>query len=156
VVVDEAEQVGLASADDRAVQRVPGPQRAWTLGLEAAERPGRAAVGMPVQPEAGEVALQGSRGGAWGWVAQLGKDHRDLRGSAPRRLALERRGQLQHLGGRAGHPDARVGDQRGKAASPPGADPAVKRRAAHPHPAATRTGMVALGQRAHQLTPLPG
>ena len=60
VVVDEGKQVGLATGDHRAVEGVAGPQIARSSRLEAAEGLGRRPVGPGVEPEAGEVPLQGA------------------------------------------------------------------------------------------------
>jgi hypothetical protein len=59
MIIDEAEQVGLAPGDDRAVQRIPGPQLVRPGGLEPAEHlllPGIG--GRPVQLQPAEQPLQ--------------------------------------------------------------------------------------------------
>jgi hypothetical protein len=61
VVIDEREQIALAPVDGRAVQRVTGPPVVARGGLEPPEHPRGAAVGVPVQAGAGEVALDRSR-----------------------------------------------------------------------------------------------
>jgi hypothetical protein len=59
VVVDEAEQERLAPVDDRAVQRITGPQLVGPVGLEPAEGLPRRRGQLPVQRQPDEVALQG-------------------------------------------------------------------------------------------------
>jgi hypothetical protein len=45
MIVDECEEVGLAAADGRAVQGIPGPQLVRPAGLEPAER-----LALPARP----------------------------------------------------------------------------------------------------------
>jgi len=124
VVVDEAEQDGLAPGDDRAVQRIAGPQLVGPVGFEPAEHH-RVGRDRAVELQAHEVALQGAlRRRPAGLDAQ---DPGDLRGGALRVFPLERRGHRQHLGrGARRHP--RGGRHQGfEPANPPPADPPVDR-----------------------------
>jgi hypothetical protein len=100
MVVDEAEQVGLAPGDAGPVQRIPGPQLVGVVGFEAAEacRPGwRGGKGR--QARAQEHPLQGAL--VWGPAQLGGEDAADLRRRPIGVFGLERRRQLQHLGGGA-------------------------------------------------------
>jgi hypothetical protein len=125
-VIDEAEQDGLAPGDDRAVQRIPGPQLVGPVGFEPAEHR-RAGLEGAVKLQAHEVALQGALRRR---PARLGpQDPCDLRGGALGVLPLERRGHLKHLGrGPRGHP-CRGGHQGFEPAGAPPAHPPVDRLA---------------------------
>ena len=124
VVVDEREQVGLAASDLGAVQGVAGPQLIARSRLEPPERRRSGAVRAGVEPEPGEVALQGPFPRC---PAGMGGQHRrDVRSGPLGRLPFERGSQLEGLcrGPRLG--PARVGHQRVEPAAPPGSDPAVQ------------------------------
>ncbi len=60
MVVDEGEQVGLVALDHRAVEGVAGPTVVGGVGLEAPEGDRGGPVRARVQPEGGEVALDGA------------------------------------------------------------------------------------------------
>jgi hypothetical protein len=98
VVVEEGEQVGLAAADDRAVQGVPGPQLVRAGGFEPPEhrKAGRAGRGQVGDARVvGEPALQGPLTRR---PPHLGaQDPPDLRGRAIEVLPLERDRHLGHL-----------------------------------------------------------
>ena len=97
MVVDEAEQVRFPASDHGPVQCVTGPQLIGPAGLEPAEH-----LLLPVTVSGGAVQLEppeqplqgpvGRRPAAAGTQNPL-----DLRGGALRVLALQRRGQVQHL-----------------------------------------------------------
>lgn len=62
VIIEEGDEDRLASGDVRAVQRVSDPAGVGLIGLESAEHRRWCRVGAPpVEPEGGEVALQGAR-----------------------------------------------------------------------------------------------
>ena len=155
VIIDEAEQVGLAAADDRAVQRVAGPQLVGPGGLEPAEdlllpRISRRGVQLQAaeQPLQGAVRRRPARGGP--------QDPLDLRGGALGVLPFQRRRQVQHLGrgARANLPRGR--DQRLEPAGQVIPLPPVDRLIRHPDFGAVRSGMRHGGKLPHPPAPLRG
>ena len=115
VIVEEREQVGLAAADARPVQRVADPPLVRCVGFEPAEDH-RAADGGAHQLA---VVEQPQQRGFRGRVARgCAQDPGDLRGGALRVLPLERDRQLQHPGVDPGTGLADRGHQRVEAAGP--------------------------------------
>ena len=147
MVVEEREQVRLAAADARAVQRVAGPQLVRARRPRTGRTPPAAAPAGAGRSSSsrGEVALQGPlRRAPTRWARRI---RRDLRGGAVRVLPLERRRQLQHLGRgpRRALARARAPARRTRRAATPGSTgPACPAR---PAPAA-RTGRCARARRA--------
>ena len=92
VVVDEAEQVAAASAEQGAVQGIAGPEVVRRCGAEAAVGAGRPR-GRAVEPGPGEVALERAlRGRA---ALALADDRRHLGGGAAWQLPLEGEGERE-------------------------------------------------------------
>ena len=92
MIVDEAEQEHAATVDQRAVQRVPGPQLVARLGLEPPERT-RDLAALPRQPRRRQVTLDRARRRRR--ALRLHDDPVDLRRRAGRLLAPQRDRQLQ-------------------------------------------------------------
>ena len=86
MIVEEGDEDRLAAADVRAVQRVADPAGVAAVSLEPAEHRRTPVGARPVEPERGEVALQGPRRGRPPGVR--GQYHRDL--SAKQRGRLVR------------------------------------------------------------------
>lgn len=148
MVVDEREQVGLAPGDGRSVQGVAGPQVTGSRRLEPAEGFWRRPVGPGVQPEAGQVALDGALGGP---VALRGADDLGhLRARPGGDLPLERLGHVQQALLGHGLAGARDGSQRVEPAFAIGPDPPVDRPAGHTDPSVARAGVVSAGQLPHK------
>ncbi len=148
MIVDESEEVGLATGDHRTVEGVAGPQVTWAFGLEAREGLWWPAVRPGVEPESGEVPLQCSLGGTgtFGRADDLG----DLGGGAPwhSRFSASARSRSALVG----HRFALTGDgcECAEAAFSVGPDPAVDGAPGEADPSATRPGMVACGELAHE------
>lgn len=105
-----------------------------------------------LEPLANEVTLQGALGR--GAAELLSDDGCDVCCGALGLLAFQLAGQLEQLFGGARLILPRIGHQCIEAASPPRADPAIERGSRHPHARPLRGHVVALGQRAHELTAL--
>jgi hypothetical protein len=157
MVVEEREQVGLAPADRRAVQSIPGPQLVRAVGLEPPEhRLGAGAAGRERaqhradQRIGGEVALQRPLPGRPPHL--LAQDPPHLRRGPGGVLPLERDRHLDHLDRQPRAGLARIRDQRVEPAPPPRPDPPVQGVAGDPDPASGRIGVLAGGDLAHQAT----
>ena len=151
-IVDEGEQIRLATIDLRPVQGVAGPQVVGIGGLEPAEGLRRCRVGPHVQPEPNEQTLHRAlrRAITLGGPNDLG----DLGGRPLRCFALEPLGEFQ-LGWRRDRlAMAHRGGQRLEPAHPISADPTIDRVAGHPHPSTARPGVIPRSQLADQLAPL--
>ena len=152
MVVDEAEEIGLATRNNRPVQGVTGPQIPGGGGLEATKGLRRRPVGAGVEPETGEVPLQRALGGS----SPLGSadDLGHLGRRAPGHLTFERLGQVQQL--LLGHrlAGARGRGQRLEAAGAIGADPAIEGAAPDAQAPAVRPDVFAPGQLAHERAAL--
>ena len=139
VVVEEGEQVGLAAADVRAVQRVPGPQLVRAGGLEPAEhRPGRARrhqIGAAVGSSANQRCRVRSPGAHPIWARRIRRTCAAVRAGFSR---LSATAISTTSTGSRGRGLARAGHQRVEPAAPPRPDPPVQRVAGDPHPAPGR------------------
>ena len=149
MIVQEGDQVGLPSPDERAVQDVAGPQHVRGLGLEPAEHHGPARGGQVL---AGEMPLQRALR-----RRVPGGGHHDpphLRRGPLHVLPLQRRRHRQHglRGDRLAL--AVAGQQRLEPARPPGPDPPVNGLTRDLHPAPARPGVHLAGDAADHPAPL--
>ena len=152
VVVKEAEQEHAAAVDQRAVQRVPGPQLVRALGLEAPQRTPDLPA-LPRQPSRHEMTLDRSR--ARRAPLRLQDDPVNLRRRPGGLLAAKRARQLQQALRRLVRQPPRRGDQRLEPATAIRPDPAIQRRARHADPPPIGREMLPRGQRADQQAALP-
>ncbi len=149
MVVQEGDQVGLLSPDQRAVQDVAGPQHVRGLGLEPAEHGGPARGGQVL---ADEVPLQRALRRR---VARGGHhDPPHLRRGPLHVLPLQRRRHRQHA--LRGHRLALavIGQQGLEPARPPGPDPPVNGLTRDLHTPAARPGVHLAGDAADHPAPL--
>jgi len=149
VVVQKREEICLVAADHWPVHRVAEPAVVSRLRLVAPVGLRRRAVGCHVEPETGEVALDGALGGAR-CGPRLGHHPQDLGGGALGHLALERGREVEHGRWRVWLRAPWRGAEGLEAAGAPRADPAVQRRTTDPDTPTVKAGVVHRGERPHE------